>query len=160
MSKGINKVILIGNLGSDPEIRYMASGTPAVTLSVATSESWKDKQTGEKKEITEWHRIVFFDKLADICRDYIKKGSKIYVEGKLQTKKWTDKHGIERYTTQILGNEMQMLDRKQEGGDANVETYENGISQDAKTSANDYAKASGKAAPGFEPPQYDDDIPF
>jgi single-strand DNA-binding protein len=110
MPRGINKVILVGNLGQDPETRYLPSGGAVTNISIATTEEWKDKQTGEKKEKTEWHRVVFFNRLAEIAGEYLKKGSMIYVEGKLQTRKWQDKDtGQDRYATEIVGNEMQML---------------------------------------------------
>lgn len=112
MSKGINKVILIGNLGADPEIRYMPSGNAVGNVSLATSESWKDKVSGESQEKTEWHRVSFFGRLAEIVGEYCRKGSKIYIEGRLQTRKWQDQAGVERYTTEIIANEMQMLDSK------------------------------------------------
>lgn len=111
----VNKCIIIGNLGKDPEMRYTQDGKAVANLAVATSESWKDKNTGEKKEKTEWHRVTFFDKLAEIVGQYLKKGSKIYLEGKLQTRKWQDKDGNDRYTTEIVGNEMRMLGGKGEG---------------------------------------------
>lgn len=111
-SRGINKVILIGNLGSDPEIRYMPSGGAVATINMATSETWKDKQTGEQKEQTEWHRVVFFNRLAEIAGEYLRKGSKVYVEGSLRTRKWQGQDGQDRYTTEIRGNEMQMLDSR------------------------------------------------
>lgn len=122
--RGINKVILIGNLGADPEIRYTQNNTAVATLSIATSESWKDRQTGEQRETTEWHRVVLWDKLAEIAGEYLKKGSKVYIEGQLQTRKWTDQQGVERYTTEITvkgyGGQMQMLDgprdNQQQGG--------------------------------------------
>lgn len=114
MARGINKVILVGNLGNDPEVRYMPQGGAVANLSVATSESWNDKVTGEKREETEWHRVVFYGRLAEIAGEYLRKGSKVYLEGKLKTRKWTDKDGIERYTTEIVGSEMQMLDGRQE----------------------------------------------
>ena len=111
MARGVNKVIIVGNLGADPEVRYMPSGGAVANLRVATSESWKDKQTGEKKEHTEWHRVVFFNRLAEIAGEYLKKGSQVYIEGKLQTKKWQDHDGQDRYTTQIIAHEMQMIGR-------------------------------------------------
>lgn len=117
MSQGINKVILIGNLGKDPEVRYTPSGNAAANVTVATSSSWKDKQTGEKKEKTEWHRVVAFNRLAEIMGEYLKKGSKVYIEGELQTRKWTDQSGTEKYTTEIVCKEMQMLDAR--GGSGN-----------------------------------------
>lgn len=115
MSKGINKAIIIGNLGKDPEIRYTASGAAIANITVATTESWKDKQSGEKQEKTEWHRIVFFGRLAEIVGEYLRKGSQVYVEGRLQTRKWQDQSGADRYTTEIVGNDMQMLGSKQPG---------------------------------------------
>jgi len=112
---GINKVFIIGNVGADPEIKFLPSGGAVANLTVATSETWKDKTTGEKKEATEWHKVVFFGRVAEIVGEYIKKGSKIYVEGSLKTRKWQDQEGNDRYTTEIKGNEMQMLDSR---GDA------------------------------------------
>ena len=113
MARGINKVILVGNLGADPELRAMPNGDPVTTLSLATSDTWKDKQTGEQQEKTEWHRVILFRRLAEIARDYLKKGSKLYIEGKLQTRKWQDKTtNQDRYTTEIVGNELQMLDSR------------------------------------------------
>ncbi len=116
MARGINKVILVGNCGKDPETRYMPSGGAVTNISVATSEGWKDKQTGETKERTEWHNVVFFNRLAEIAGEYLKKGSQIYVEGSLRTRKWQDKEGKDRYTTEIVANEMQMLGSRQGGG--------------------------------------------
>jgi single-strand DNA-binding protein len=116
MARGINKVTIVGNLGNDPEIKYMPSGGAVTNISVATSESWKDKQTGQPQERTEWHRIVFFNRLAEIVGEYLKKGSQIYVEGSLRTRKWQDQSGQDRYTTEIVGSEMQMLGGRQGGG--------------------------------------------
>jgi single-strand DNA-binding protein len=116
MARGINKVILIGNLGADPEVRYTTSGGAVANLRLATSESWKDKQTGENREQTEWHRLVMFGRLGEIAGEYLKKGSKIYVEGRIQTRKWQDRDGNDRYTTEIVANDMQMLDGRGEGG--------------------------------------------
>lgn len=109
MSRGINKVILVGNLGADPEVKYTAGGTSICTLSVATSESWKDKQSGEQHERTEWHRVKLFGKTAEIAGEYLKKGRQVYIEGSIRTDKYTDKEGVQRYSTDIIGNEMQML---------------------------------------------------
>ncbi|MCB1608215.1 MAG: single-stranded DNA-binding protein [Xanthomonadales bacterium] len=109
MARGVNKVILVGNLGNDPEVRYTASGAAITTISVATSESWKDKQTGEQQERTEWHRVKFFGRLAEIAGEYLKKGRQVYIEGSIRTDKYTDKEGIDRYSTDIIANEMQML---------------------------------------------------
>jgi len=117
MARGINKVILVGNLGKDPEVRYMPNGQAVANATIATSESWKDKNTGEQQERTEWHRVVFYRRLGEIAGEYLKKGSKVYVEGKLQTKKWQDNEGKDRYTTEIVANEMQMLDSRGGGGD-------------------------------------------
>lgn len=116
MSKGVNKVIILGNLGNDPETKFLPSGTAVTKLSVATSESWKDKQTGQKQERTEWHNVSAFGRLAEIMGEYLKKGSKVYIEGSLRTSKWEGKDGNDRYTTEIIANEMQMLDSK--GGDS------------------------------------------
>lgn len=118
MAKGINKVIIIGNLGNDPEVRYMPTGGAVANITVATSESWTDKNTNEKKEETEWHKVVFYGRLAEIVGEYLRKGSKVYLEGKLKTRKWQDQQGVDRYTTEIVANEMQMLDGKQEGQQA------------------------------------------
>ena len=120
----VNKAIILGNIGKDPEVRYTASGEAICNITVATSESWKDKATGEKKELAEWHRISFFGKLAEICGQYLKKGSQVYVEGSIRTRKWTDKEGVERYTTEIKGDEMKMLGTKPAGqGNQNSENY-------------------------------------
>src|SRR5688572_31418992 len=116
MARGINKVILIGHLGQDPEVKYMPSGSAVANVSIATTESWKDKTSGEKQDRTEWHRVVFFNRLAEIVGEYLRKGSKVYVEGSLRTRKWQDKEGQDRYTTEIVAREMQMLDSK--GGSA------------------------------------------
>jgi single-strand DNA-binding protein len=116
MSKrGINKVILVGNLGQDPEVRFMPNGGAAANFTIATSETWKDKQTGEQKEKTEWHKLACFGKLAEICGEYLKKGSKIYVEGRLQTRKWQNQQGQDQYTTEVVFDDMQMLDSKPQG---------------------------------------------
>ncbi len=115
MARGVNKVILIGNLGNDPDVRYTASGAAVSNISLATTDSWKNKESGDLQEKTEWHRIVFFGRLAEIVAEYLKKGSQIYVEGRLQTRKWQDKEGNDRYTSEIVGNEMQMLGSKSSG---------------------------------------------
>ncbi len=152
MARGVNKVILIGNLGRDPEIRYMPNGQAVANITIATSESWKDKNTGEQQEKTEWHRIVFFRRLAEIAGEYLKKGSKVYIEGKLQTRKWQDNQGQDRYTTEILANELQMLDSR--GSSSN--NFANDMSQDS--GYNEPASAP-KAAP-VAAGDFDDDIPF
>ena len=115
-SRGINKVIIVGNLGQDPEVRFMPNGSAVANFTVATSETWKDKQTGEQKEKTEWHRIVIYQRLAEIAGEYLKKGSKVYLEGRLQTRKWQNQQGQDQYTTEIVANEMQMLDSRGQGG--------------------------------------------
>lgn len=112
MARGVNKVILIGNLGNDPEVRYTPSGSAVANVNLATSETWRDKQSGELQDRTEWHRVVFFNRLAEIVGEYLRKGSKIYVEGTLRTRKWTDKNNVERYTTEIIANEMHILDSR------------------------------------------------
>jgi single-strand DNA-binding protein len=122
----VNKVIIVGNLGRDPETRYLPNGDAVTNIAVATTESWKDKNTGDKKEVTEWHRITFYRRLAEVAGEYLKKGSSVYVEGRLQTRKWTDKDGIERYTTEIIADNMQMLGGKQNGGSAPAEVPSTG----------------------------------
>jgi single-strand DNA-binding protein len=119
---GVNKVVLIGRLGKDPVIRHMPSGGAVANFTIATSEKWKDKQTGEQKEATEWHNIVFYKRLAEICGEYLRKGSNVYIEGSLKTRKWQDKDGQDRYTTEINGRELQMLDGKTNGGSSNSPT--------------------------------------
>jgi single-strand DNA-binding protein len=151
MARGVNKVILIGNLGRDPEIRYMPNGQAVANITIATSESWKDKNTGEQQEKTEWHRVVFFRRLAEIAGEYLKKGSKVYIEGKLQTRKWQDNQGQDRYTTEILANEMQMLDSR--GGSNN---FANEMPQDSGYNQPSSAPQAAPVAAG----DFDDDIPF
>lgn len=154
MARGINKVILVGNLGADPETRYMPSGGAVTNLSLATSETWKDKQTGEQKERTEWHKVAMFSRLAEIAAEYLRKGSQVYIEGKLRTRKWQDRDGNDRYTTEIIADQMQMLGGR--GGGMGG------------------APAAGDPGPGSAPPRqneaagsgrgaaddFDDDIPF
>ena len=148
MARGINKVILIGNLGADPDIRYTPNGVAVSNLSLATSDSRKDKNTGENIEQTEWHRVVLFSRLAEISGEYLRKGSKVYIEGRLQTRKWQDKNGVERYTTEIIGNEMQMLDARGAG----ASMAPGGMSR------GDSHMGSADKAPAME--EFDDDIPF
>lgn len=124
MSKGINKVILIGNLGADPEVKYMPSGNAVTNVNLATSESWKDKQSGQMQERTEWHKVVFFNRLAEIAGEYLRKGSKVYIEGSLRTRKWQDQSGQDRYTTEIVASEMQMLDGNSQGGSTAQNNYQ------------------------------------
>ena len=154
MARGVNKVILVGNLGRDPDMKYTASGAAIANVTVATSESWNDRQTGEKQEKTEWHRVVFLQRLAEIAGEYLRKGSQVYIEGKLQTRKWQDQNGQDRYSTEIVANEMQMLGSR--GGEAGARQPQSGgfrpnpnapveQSTSQKTGPNDFA---------------DDDIPF
>ena len=145
MARGVNKVILVGNLGQKPEMRYTQTNTAVATLSIATSESWKDKDSGEQREKTEWHRVVFFGKLAEIAEQYLDKGSQLYVEGKLQTRKWQDKEGNDRYTTEILGNEMNMLGGRHASGDGG---------------AYDQSQPAAQSAPSQESQISEEDIPF
>jgi single-strand DNA-binding protein len=159
MARGINKVILIGNLGKDPETRYLPSGGAVTNVTLATSESWQDKTSGEKKEKTEWHNVVFFNKLGEIAGQYLKKGSKVYVEGSLRTRKWQDKEGQDRYTTEIVANEMQMLDGRPGGSGAAPmdEGSPAASSRPSRAPAKSAAPAAqAPADAGFE----DDDIPF
>jgi single-strand DNA-binding protein len=152
----VNKVILIGNLGKDPEMRYMPSGEAIANFSVATSENWTDKTSGDKKEATEWHRVVFFGRTAEVIGQYVKKGSKIYVEGRLQTRKWQDKEGQDRYTTEVRGDVMRMLDKR---GESSGPMDQEPPSAESRRPAP--AKAGARAAPatsGFD--DMDDDIPF
>ena len=118
MTRGVNKVILVGNLGGDPEVRYMPNGNAVTNITIATSESWKDKQTGQQQERTEWHRVVFFNRLAEIAGEYMRKGGKVYVEGALRTRKWQDQSGADRFTTEVVASEMQLLDNNPQNGGA------------------------------------------
>ncbi len=152
MARGINKVILVGNLGADPETRYMPSGGAVTNLSIATSDSWKDKQTGEQKERTEWHKVAMFGRLAEIAAEYLRKGSQVYVEGRLQTRKWQDRDGNDRYTTEIVANEMQMLGGR--GGGGGAAPYSGG---GGAPSSQPPSGGGGGAPPADD---FDDDIPF
>ena len=178
MARGVNKVILIGNLGADPETRFMPSGGAVTNIRLATSETWKDRQTGQQQERTEWHRVVFFNKLGEIAGEYLKKGSKVYVEGYISTRKWQGQDGQDRYTTEIVANEMQMLDGRGGGGDGGG--YQNqggGQPTGYENQDYDYGKqgggqqgggdqrakpAGGQHGGGFSGPadDFDDDIPF
>lgn len=175
---GVNKVIIVGNLGADPEMRTMPNGEAVANISVATSESWTDKNTGERREITEWHRIVFYRRQAEVCGQYLRKGSKVYVEGKLRTRKWQDQNGQDRYTTEIQGDVMQMLDsRNSQGGDfgggyPNQGGYNrpndynqgnSGYEYNQSAPSNAYNPPKAAAKPASEPnstPFDDEDIPF
>lgn len=152
MARGINKAILIGNLGADPEVRYMPSGGSVTAIRLATSESWKDKQTNETQERTEWHRVVFFNRLAEIAGEYLRKGSKVYIEGRIQTRKWQDQSGQDRYTTEIVAQEMQMLDSR--GAGANFD----------QASTQSQGQSAAPAYENMPMPQevheFNDDVPF
>lgn len=180
-SRGVNKVILVGNLGQDPEVRYMPNGGAVANITLATSESWRDKQTGETKEKTEWHRVVLFGKLAEVAGEYLRKGSQVYIEGALQTRKWTDQAGVEKYTTEVVvnvGGTMQMLGGKGQGGGAPAGGQSggnnNGWGQPQQPQGgNQFSGGTQQARPQQQPPQqnsapanneppidFDDDIPF
>jgi len=154
MARGINKVILVGNLGADPETRYTASGAAISSIRIATSESWKDKQTGEQQERTEWHSITFFGRLAEIAGEYLRKGSQVYVEGRLQTDKWQDKDGNDRFTTKVIANEMQMLGGR--GGEGGGQASGDGFRSNRGGGKNQGQAANSGPDEGFA----DDDIPF
>ena len=154
MARGINKVILIGNLGADPETRAMPSGTTVANLRVATSESWRDKQSGEQQERTEWHRVALFGRLAEIAGEYLRKGSQVYIEGSLRTRKWQDQQGQKRYSTEIVGNDLQMLGGRG-GAGAGAASASAGA---AGAGAPSYAEES--AGGGSRSEEFDDDIPF
>jgi single-strand DNA-binding protein len=175
MARGVNKVIIVGNCGQDPETRFMPSGGAVTNLSLATSESWKDKNTGDQQERTEWHRVVFFNRLAEIAGEYVKKGSKLYIEGSLRTRKWQGQDGQDRYTTEIVASEMQMLDSRggQQSGDYDQSqgSYQQSAPQAQQQSApQQQQSAPQQSAPQQSAPQqsapqqqggaFDDDIPF
>ncbi len=151
MARGINKVILVGNLGKDPEVRYMPSGGAVANVTIATSEQWKDKQTGEQKERTEWHNVVFYQRLAEIVGEYLKKGSQVYVEGSLRTRKWQDKEGRDRWTTEIVASELQMLGSR--GATQPVQ-------QAARPTADGTVPVNRPQTAPSMPTDFDDDIPF
>jgi single-strand DNA-binding protein len=155
MARGINKVILVGNLGQDPETRAMPSGKAVTNVRIATTDSWRDKQSGEQKEQTEWHNVVFFDRLAEIAAEYLRKGSQVYVEGRLRTRKWQDKSGNDRYTTEIVANEMQMLGGR---GGAGGGSASSGAPKREAAPADDFSQAPATA--GSKDEAFDDDIPF
>jgi len=165
MARGVNKAIILGTAGSDPEVRYTASGSAITTVSLATNESWTDKQTGEKKERAEWHRVKFFGKLAEIVGEYVKKGKQLYVEGSLRTEKWTDKEGVDRYTTYIVGNEMQLLGGRESRSGGDEEESEGQRSRRQARASREAPATTGPAAeetgqPTREGTFEDDDIPF
>lgn len=168
MARGINKVILVGNIGGDPETRYMPNGGAVTNITLATSESWKDKQSGQMNERTEWHRIVFFNRLAEIAGEYLRKGSKVYVEGALRTRKWQGQDGQDRYTTEIVASEMQMLDSRggdnmgggnyQQQGGYNQQPPQGGAPRQQPQQAAPQQQAPQQQPPAFD--DFDDDIPF
>ena len=175
MARGVNKVIIVGNCGEDPETRFMPSGGAVTNLSIATSESWKDKNTGDQQERTEWHRVVFFNRLAEIAGEYVKKGSKLYVEGSLRTRKWQGQDGQDRFTTEVVASEMQMLDSRggQQGGGFDQSQGGGGYQQSAPQQSQQQApqQAPQQSAPQQSQQQpsqqqapqdgaFDDDIPF
>ncbi|MCS3904572.1 single-strand DNA-binding protein [Methylohalomonas lacus] len=152
-SRGVNKVILLGNLGNDPEVRYTASGAAVANVSLATTDSWRDKESGDQQERTEWHRVVFFGRLAEIVGEYLNKGSQIYVEGRLQTRKWQDKDGNDKYSTEIVASEMQML-----GGGRGGSGGGGGGSSQSRSSNNQPDESAARQPAGAD--DFDDDIPF
>jgi single-strand DNA-binding protein len=156
MARGVNKVIIIGNLGADPETRAMPSGSSVANLRIATTESWRDKQSGEQQERTEWHRVALFGRLAEVAGEYLRKGSQVYIEGSLRTRKWQDKQGNERYTTEIVANDMQMLGGRGGGGGGG------GGGSSAPRESAEYSQASGggSGSSSSEGTDFDDDIPF
>lgn len=156
-SRGINKVILVGNVGQDPETRYMPNGNAVTNITLATSETWKDKNTGEQQERTEWHRVTFYQRLAEIVAEYVRKGSKLYVEGRLQTRSW-EQDGIKRYATDIIANEMQMLDSRGSGGGGGGGSYQPAQQPAQQSSGGGEAKAAQPAPADMD--SFDDDIPF
>jgi single-strand DNA-binding protein len=172
MGKGVNKVTIVGNLGNDPEVKFMPSGGAVANISVATSESWKDKQTGEQKEKVEWHRIVFFNKLAEIVGEYLKKGSQVYVEGSLRTRKWQDQSGADRYTTEIVASNMQMLGGKTEHPAGHERTASGGLAPAQAPQAQQQPQQYQQQAPPQNQPSgvhqqapnipdgFDNDIPY
>ncbi len=151
MARGVNKVILVGNLGKDPEVRYSPNGSAMANVTIATTESWKDRQTGEKQEKTEWHRVVFFSRLAEIVGEYLKKGSQVYIEGRLQTRKWQGQDGQDRYTTEIVANDMQMLGSRSAGSGTSDWS-------DQQSTANTAPGQSASTASAAD--DFDDDVPF
>jgi len=158
MARGINKVILVGNLGQDPETRYMPSGGAVTNITLATNESWKDKQTGEQKDRTEWHKVAMFNRLAEIAAEYLRKGSQVYVEGKLRTRKWQDRDGNDRYTTEVIADEMQMLGGRGGGGGGGGSFSSGGGSNGGSGGGSNAPSGGGQSTPPAD--DFDDDIPF
>jgi len=165
----VNKVILIGNLGKDPEVRYAPSGSAICNITLATSRNWKDKTSGERQEETEWHRVVFFDRMAEVAGEYLKKGKSVYIEGRLQTRKWTDKEGVEKYTTEVMADRMEMLGSRESGGGGGDESYSDQPQSRAEAPRRSAppprapapaprSAPAPKSSTGFD--DMDDDIPF
>ncbi len=165
-SKGVNRVTLVGNLGQDPEVRYLPNGGAVTNITLATSESWRDKQTGESKEVTEWHRVVLFGKLAEVAGEYLRKGSQVYIEGQLKTRKWQDQSGQDRYTTEVVvnvGGTMQMLGGRQDNSGAPAGNKQSGWGQtptNRQSSGGNRAQTNAPPAASEPPMDFDDDIPF
>ena len=159
MARGVNKVIIIGNLGADPESRAMPSGASVANLRIATTESWRDKQSGEQQERTEWHRVALFGRLAEVASEYLRKGSQVYIEGSLRTRKWQDKQGNERYTTEIVANDMQMLGGRGGGGSGGGGSGGGAPPRESSDYGQSIGGASGGSS-GGEGTDFDDDIPF
>lgn len=158
---GVNKVIIVGNLGNDPEVRYSNNGAAIANLSIATSDTWKDKNTGEKQEKTEWHRVVMFNRLGEIAGEYLRKGSKVYIEGKLQTRKWQDQSGQDKYTTEIVANEMQMLDSRGSGmGQGGGGGYQAPQQSNQQQGGQPQSASQQPASQPTPANDFDDDIPF
>ncbi len=160
MATGVNKVIIVGNCGQDPEVQHLDSGGVVANISIATNESWTDKQTGQKHERVEWHRIVFFNRLAEIAGEYLKKGSQVYVEGRLQTRKWQDQAGVDRYSTEIIVREMQMLGSSGNGGQVAQQQYDAAHQGNVPASAQEPPANAGVPAPSGNDNEFDGDIPF
>ncbi len=151
MARGVNKAIIVGNLGRDPETRYSSGGAAITNVTLATNESWKDRQTGEMQDRTEWHRVVFFGRLAEIAAEHLKKGSQVYIEGRIQTRKWQDRDGNDRWTTEIVANEMQMLGGRGGGAESGTDSFDD---------ASGGGRGGARAAGASEASDFDDDIPF
>ena len=166
MARGLNKVMIMGNLGADPEVRYLPSGSAVTNIRVATSESWKDRQTGEKQELTEWHRIVLFNRLGEIAAQYLRKGSKVFIEGAIRTNKWQDQNGADRYSTDIIASTMQLMDSKGTGGSAPFDQNDqmSDMPQDMTAMPSSNAQRSSAKAPEAamtgSHDAFDDDVPF
>jgi single-strand DNA-binding protein len=164
MARGVNKVILVGNLGKDPEVRYMPSGGAVTNVTIATSEQWKDKDSGQKQERTEWHNVVFYNRLAEVAGEYLRKGSQVYVEGSLRTEKWQDKNGQDRYTTKIIASEMQMLGGRGGGDSQHGGEPSRPQQRPSRTDGGGHGGQQRQAAPAAQAPSgfddFDDDIPF